>query len=682
LDRTTSPGTRLAKVPEKDPNDRSLTEFDRNGGIEPDVLAKATQSLEDFEKKSYGRTLDIRVATTLDALTALAHYLGGYRGRKNLIWVSASFPIVLLPDPDFGKYTNDPGENRLYGEKVQDAANALTDARVAVYPVDARGLESEAPFSALESGAPRSPNTISRTVSDQLDREGYARGMKQDTMELLAQGTGGKTCKNTNNLSGCVDAALLDSSSYYELTYNPQNVIWDGSFHRISVKTTRPSVKLAYRRGYFARDAENLANNQSNEKRWQQTCMDFLPATAIPITAQAVAPTKSDSIRYLMSVAPSALNFATEGQSHKLSAEMVTCVYRTKGNSFQFYLRDLTQSFPDAAYQGLQASGLHGYVEVPKAGARRVRIAVLDIETGLTGTLDIPVRPEDFENAVASPATAANLPEVSVPRKKKESAPALGWDPPQVNAPVPSISAAQPCALGDVLQQAGKRAEELVNHLQNFDAHEQIRFEQTDPQGMPEKSMVATFDYLVDFGEHSGHKLHETRTLVTATGDRDLSALVDVGLPAFAMIFNPALQSDYEMRCEGLSQWNNQPAWVVYFEQSKGKRPRTVSMGTAMNVYPVSLKGRAWIAADSGQIMHLESNLVKGVVVLELLASAVSVDYAPVKFQSQNAEVWLPQSAIVYTEYFRRRTIIRHNFSDFQLFSVRTQQVIQKPNQP
>ena len=563
---------------------------------------------------------------------------------------------------------------------MQDAANALTDARVAVYAVDARGLESEAAFSATESGVPRSPNTISRTVSEQLDREGSARAMKQDTMDLLARGTGGKTCKNTNNLSGCVDAALLDSYSYYELAYNPQSVKWDGSFHRISVKTTRSGVKLAYRRGYFARDAENLANNQPNEQRLQQTCMDFLPATAIPIAAQAVPPTTSDSIRYLMSVAPSALSFATDGQSHKLSAEMVTCVYRAKGNSFQFFSRDLTQSFSDTAYQGLQASGLRGYLEVPKAGTRRLRIAVLDTETGLTGALDIPVRPEDFENPAASPATAVNLPEISVPKKKKESAPALNWDPPQVDTPVPSISAAQPCALGDVLKEAGKRAEELVKHLQNFDAHEQIRFEQADPQGMIEKSMAAKFDYLVDFGEKSGHKLHETRTLMTATGDRDLSALVDMGLPAFAMIFNPALQSDYEMRCAGLSQWNNQPAWVVYFEQSKTKRPRTVSMGTAINVYPLSLKGRAWIAADSGQIMHLETNLVEGIVVLQLRANAVSVDYAPVKFHSQNAEVWLPQSAIVYTEYYRRRTIIRHTFSDFQLFSVQTQQVIQKPN--
>jgi len=302
------------------------------------AFAKATQSLEGFEKENYARTIDIRVATTLDALTALARYLGGYKGRKNLIWVSASFPIALLPEPDLGTDMNAFGGTPVSGGRVQDAANALTDAQVAVYPVDARGLESETPFSAAENPQfrPDAPSP-SRTISAQLEREKSERMMTRNAMDLLAQATGGKTCKNTNNLSGCVDAALMDSSSYYELAYNPQNVKWDGSFHGVSVKTTRPGVKLAYRRGYFARDAENFVKDESNEKRLQRACVDFPPSTAIPITAQAVRPTKSDGIRYLMSVAPSALNFATDGQLHKLNAEMATCVYRANGSSVQFF---------------------------------------------------------------------------------------------------------------------------------------------------------------------------------------------------------------------------------------------------------------------------------------------------------------------------------------------------------
>ncbi|HEY2115984.1 MAG TPA: VWA domain-containing protein, partial [Candidatus Angelobacter sp.] len=38
---------------------------------------------------------DQRVAITADALQAIAHYLSAYPGRKNLIWLSASFPLAL-----------------------------------------------------------------------------------------------------------------------------------------------------------------------------------------------------------------------------------------------------------------------------------------------------------------------------------------------------------------------------------------------------------------------------------------------------------------------------------------------------------------------------------------------------------------------------------------------------------
>jgi hypothetical protein len=271
----------------------------------------------------------------------------------------------------------------------------------------------------------------------------------------------------------------------------------------------------------------------------------------------------------------------------------------------------------------------------------------------------------------------------SGPPQDKQKKPAeLHWDPPQVDDPVPGLSNTPPCSLHDVLRQAGHRAAELVDVLQNFDAHEHLRFEQTDRLGMSEMYITENFDYLVDFGEQSGPlKVLETRTPLAGSDNTHLSTIVDKGLPVLALIFYPGMQSDYEMRCEGLTQWNNLPAWVVYFRQVDGVRPRTLSMGTAANVFPVSLKGRAWIAADTGQIMHLETNLVKGVPIIELRANAVSIDYAPVEFPSRHMQLWLPKSAAAYTDYGKRRTIIEHTFSDFQLFSVQTQQVIEKPKE-
>ena len=277
----------------------------------------------------------------------------------------------------------------------------------------------------------------------------------------------------------------------------------------------------------------------------------------------------------------------------------------------------------------------------------------------------------------------AKLPGVSPAQENAKKARALRWDPPNVDVPVSSISASPACSLPDVLKQAGVRATELINHLQNFDAHEQVRYEQTDGFGMPNMAVAAKFDYLVDFGEQpDALKVHETRTPLNGTDDQQVRSLLDKGLPVLALIFHSNLQSDYEMRCEGFSEWNNVPAWIIYFSQIKGKRVRTLSMGTATSIYPVSLKGRAWVAADSGQLMHLETNLMQGIPIIELQSNAVSVDYAPVQFKSQSLEVWLPQSAVAYTDYGKRRTIIEHTFSDFQLFSVQTKQVIGEPKQP
>jgi hypothetical protein len=265
------------------------------------------------------------------------------------------------------------------------------------------------------------------------------------------------------------------------------------------------------------------------------------------------------------------------------------------------------------------------------------------------------------------------------PADKKKAT--LRWEPPQVDSPIASLAMTPPCSLPNVLNQAGLRAANLVSSLQNFTAHERIRYEETDDMGNPDFAAAEDFDYTVDFGEKAGALAsHETRT-PAIKGSADMGGVRDSGLAILALIFHPSMQDDYDMRCEGYGAWNEKPAWVVRFQQKKDKRPRTLSFHTPNSTYHVSLKGRAWIAADSGEIMHLETNLVAGIGMLSLQGNAISVDYTPVQFRSQNVELWLPKTAQAYADYGKRRMIIDHTFSDFQLFSVQTQQQIDKPKQ-
>jgi len=285
--------------------------------------------------------------------------------------------------------------------------------------------------------------------------------------------------------------------------------------------------------------------------------------------------------------------------------------------------------------------------------------------------------------ALVASLLGALLTPFSFSQEKTDRAPVLSWAPPHVYDPVRSLSTTQPCPLPDVLKQAGERAEELIDHLQNFNALEHVRYEEIDRAGLSETSLAGKFDYLVDFGEQSKPlAVHEIRSSIPGADNTELNSRLDTGLPALVLIFHPSMQGDYDMRCEGLAPWNNQPAWVVYFSQIPGKKPRAITMVTPLGTYPLSIKGRAWIAADSGHLMHLETNLVKSVPLLGLRANAASIDYAPVKFASKNVEFWLPRAAIAYADYGNHRTIIEHTFSDFQLFSVHTDQVVEEPKTP
>lgn len=376
----------------------SLVTMGGNGDKEDYV----SRQIEDFEKGSNTMdTLNFRVQTTVSALSSIARYLSGYPGRKNLIWVSASFPISLEAKPTVEKDAF--GEARAFAERVQDAASALTDAQVAVYPMDARVAETDKQSLPISSAGGSSAAILQGTLRGSVASERNARLASEATMDELAGDTGGKTCKNTNDLSACIGGALKDSSSYYELAYEPQNADWDGGFLNISMKTTRSGVKLIYRRSYFAQDAAAPTAQKPAEQLLKQACRDLLPSTTISLAARVVPRGPNGGLTYMLSAPMGALSLAPPGESSDLGAQTALCEYGAKGDSIQFLMMK-PQTVSDAAYQIWQAHGFEEYVNVPPmADTGWLRVAVVDTRTGSTGALDIPMRAEDLARAAMPP---------------------------------------------------------------------------------------------------------------------------------------------------------------------------------------------------------------------------------------------------------------------------------------
>jgi len=153
------------------------------------------------------------------------------------------------------------------------------------------------------------------------------------------------------------------------------------------------------------------------------------------------------------------------------------------------------------------------------------------------------------------------------------------------------------------------------------------------------------------------------------------------GLPSLALIFHPHNVDNYEFACEGLSQWDGIPVWQVHFRQRPDKPSTIRSYRTSLQgpSHPVALKGRAWIAADTYQLVRLETDLVAPLPEIKLIADHILIDYRPVHFRETGTDLWLPQSAEVYFHWNNVRIHRRHTFSDYMLFSTDDRQKITVP---
>jgi len=261
--------------------------------------------------------------------------------------------------------------------------------------------------------------------------------------------------------------------------------------------------------------------------------------------------------------------------------------------------------------------------------------------------------------------------------------PVAHWAPADVDAAVPAVAPDTPCSLPGVLSATSQRVKELVTNLERFTATERIEHEQVDTSGKARQKETRTFTYLAAIEQIRPGMLSVSEYRNGAISvDAFPARLATNGLSALALIFRPYYIEDFEMTCEGLGQWRGQPAWQVHFQQRNDRPSRMRAYRVKQIEYRVKLKGRAWIAADTYQVVRLETDLAEEIPAIRLRAEHLAIEYRPVQFQKRRVELWLPESAELYFDFKGHRYHRRHSLSDFQLFSVDTSQQIRDPVMP
>jgi hypothetical protein len=349
-----------------------------------------------FQDQMTADFTDQRVQTTLAALNSLSRTLSGYPGRKNLIWISETFPFdVMLSGVTARSTLND----RSYSHEIARTGNLLSDSQVAIYPLDARGLAVSGIFNVANSsdqyGNGLGGATLRGGMSSSMDREADDRMAAHGTMNDLADHTGGRAFYNRNDLDGAVRESITDGSTYYTLGYYPENKDWNGSFRNIQVKLRRGSVKLRYRIGYFAMDSAAFA--KLNPKRQDEDFDDAMSlnipiATAIPFQAVVLPPSAKTQNKVVVSyrVDPHALSFATSNDG--LQAVNMECAVRVfpKKNPDKPVTTE-AQKMGGALNPDAYAKVMKGFFPcrdelVLQPGDYLLRLGVRDNVTGLIGT--------------------------------------------------------------------------------------------------------------------------------------------------------------------------------------------------------------------------------------------------------------------------------------------------------
>jgi VWFA-related protein len=310
-------------------------------------------------------TNERRADDTMAALHAIASHVANLPGRKNLVWLTANLPF-----------------------SGSTLARILSPAQIAAYPVDARGLLTR-----------RTPET-KWEIDDQL--EGVlgmgapaqsAQPVGIDTMQKLADETGGRAFVNTNDLTGAIRHAVEDSAVTYTLGFYIDSDSLDGKFHELRVQARRAGLELRYPKGYFALKDE-AATKDDRHNNFIVAIKSPLDSAAIPLevrvdrsgqpTPKVLVLTGSIGIRDV--------HFAQANTLHVAALDVTVLEQDQTGKVLHESTSRLNLRFTEAKYSAVLKSGVNFREVVPaQAGASTLRVLVQDSATATIGSVIVPL---------------------------------------------------------------------------------------------------------------------------------------------------------------------------------------------------------------------------------------------------------------------------------------------------
>ena len=364
---------------------------DGSAGVDPGAVQSEADKLqtmmEDAELNFQSFQQRLAITYTLEGMQQVAQALGGFPGRKSLIWAGGGFPFSVS---DNTMQLAPAGRDSLTDvlPMYEHTWQLLNNAQIALYPLDVKGLQPLTPMASIR----RPGANYSRNMSwRQMDT--------QATLQTFASATGGRAYYNSNDLVKGFRDAVQDSSQYYMLGYYLDRSNPKPGWRKLAVKVKRDHVEVRARSGFFVTNA-TVNPGTSRDSDISSALQSPLDYTALPLvvrwdTVEASKEPGKRHVRYIVNLAANPPLIDVADNNH-VELDFVALVKTPEGKPVDHPVGQKVDLHPTPENTAtIREKGLNykGALDLAP-GEYTVRFVVRDDLSGRVGSVAAPLKVE------------------------------------------------------------------------------------------------------------------------------------------------------------------------------------------------------------------------------------------------------------------------------------------------
>jgi VWFA-related protein len=282
------------------------------------------------------------------------------------------------------------------------AINAAVRSNLSIYSVDARGLQAISPLGDASTGSLRGTSAYSGSaLQNNLD----SNFNSQEVMATLSSDTGGKAFFDSNDFSPAFERIQHDTSSYYVLGFRSADTRQDGGYRRLSIKVSRPNIKLEFRPGYYAPADFKHSTHEDRERELEEQLASDLPATDVEVYLQAYyfrnesgAGADHFYVPVSLIVPGSQIPFVKGGDRSKATLDIIGELKNTAGQDIADVRQTVKLAIDDSQQVSRKNIQYSTTFNVPQ-GKYHLKFVVRENETGRMGSFEADIILPDLRRA-------------------------------------------------------------------------------------------------------------------------------------------------------------------------------------------------------------------------------------------------------------------------------------------